>query len=296
MVIVKLKIDDIQKKADAVGVPFHNLLSGVILEHILIRLFESGFSRSVCVRNIDKLKIENYKKEAPLNIELQYFLREKVSSGIVVGKPISQEVLLVLAYELFPKKESEFLKWKIRLLEKGIYAIANLENYEIPVEIKLFESKEEDFFPIEDVFEPIMETGKRIAVRLYPVEKRLADDYLEIFEKLELLGELTPYMDVVDITETSFISGRKFTEYFVENCEKKNVALKEDRLNTIKSYVNNKHMLKKWKTFTRIKKIYGKTWENTLARACDFINPIWDAVCKEEVFFDDWMPELGKFM
>ena len=82
----------------------------------------------------------------------------------------------------------------------------------------------------------------------------------------------------------------------MENCEKKNVALKEDRLNTIKSYVNNKHMLKKRKTFTRIKKIYGKTWENTLARACDFINPIWDAVCKEEVFFDDWMPELGKFM
>lgn len=293
---MKLNIADIQKKADAIGVPFHNLLSGVVLEHIIIRLFESGFSRSVCIRNIEKFKPENYLNDAPLCIELQYFLREKVSQGIVVGKPISQEVLIVLAYELFPKKESEFLKWQIRFLEKGIYAIANLENYEIPLEIKLFESKEEDFLPVEDVFEPTMETGKRVAVKLYPVEKRLADDYAEIFEKLELLGELSPYTDIVDIISSNFISGRKFSEYLIENCEKKNVSLKQDKLTTISSYVNNKYMVKKWKSLTRVKKISGQSWEDILKKVCEFMDPVWNTICKEDVFFDDWMPELGKFM
>lgn len=293
---MKLTVESIQNKANAIGVPFHNLLSGVILELVLIRLFESGFSRSVCVRNIDELNVSNYAKEAPLRIDLQYFLREKVSSGIVVGKPVSQEVLVVLAYELFPKKESENLKWKIKFTQDGLFAIANLENYEIPVEIKLFESKEEDFYPIEDVFEPIMMSGKRISVRLYPVEKRLADDYAEIFEKLELLGELSPYTDAVDIISKQFISGRKFAEYFLENCEKKNVVLKNERIDSIRSYVNSKYMQKKWKSLTRVKKIVGITWEETLSKACDFIDPVWNTLCSEGVFLDDWMPELGKFM
>jgi len=293
---MNLSIEKIHNKADKIGVPFHNLLSGAILEHVIVRLFESGFSRSVCIRNFDKFRVENYKNEAPLCIELQYFLREKVSSGIVVGKPISQEVLLVLAYELFPKKESEYLKWKIRFLEKGIYALANLENYEIPLEIKLYESKEDDFLPVEDTFEPIFEIGKKIPVKLYPVEKRLADDYLEIIEKLELLGELSAYTDIVDIILTTYISGRKISEYITENCNKRNITLKYERLETIRSYVNNKYMLKKWKSLTRVKMIHDRTWEETLKAVCDFIDPIWKAICNEEIFFDDWMPELGKFM
>ena len=27
-----------------------------------------------------------------------------------------------------------------------------------------------------------------------------------------------------------------------------------------------------------------------------FMKPLWHAVCCDEIFFDDWMPELGRYL
>ena len=37
-------------------------------------------------------------------------------------------------------------------------------------------------------------------------------------------------------------------------------------------------------------------WEETLDLILDFLTPVWSAFCNDEIFYDDWMPELGRFM
>lgn len=293
---MKLNIEAITKKAELLNVPFHNMIAAAVAEQTIERLFSGAFSRTVCLRNAGGFNIEAYRKEAPLKIDLQYLVRNSVSSGIVAGKPIDEDVLEELSSSLFPRKDSDFLKWKVKFIGKSIYALGNMENYEIPLEVNFFESNEEDFLPVNEELKMTMESEKSIKVLTYPVEKRLADIYTLIFEKLELLGELSPYLDVVDITRNNFISGRKFAEFLAESCKKNNVALDYKRFEILKSYVNNKYMAKKWKSLLRVKKLQGPSWAEALYRTCFFIKPVWQVLSNDEVFFDDWMPELGKFM
>lgn len=37
-------------------------------------------------------------------------------------------------------------------------------------------------------------------------------------------------------------------------------------------------------------------WEDALGLIIGFIEPLWNALCANEIFFDDWMPELGRFL
>jgi len=33
-----------------------------------------------------------------------------------------------------------------------------------------------------------------------------------------------------------------------------------------------------------------------LRQILSFVNPIWDAVCRDEIFFGDWMPDLSRYL
>ena len=37
-------------------------------------------------------------------------------------------------------------------------------------------------------------------------------------------------------------------------------------------------------------------WEEVMDRIVSFTEPLWDALCENTVFLDDWMPELGRFL
>ena len=39
-----------------------------------------------------------------------------------------------------------------------------------------------------------------------------------------------------------------------------------------------------------------KPWEDALDIIVAFLEPVWNALCNNEIFFDDWMPELGRYL
>ena len=55
-------------------------------------------------------------------------------------------------------------------------------------------------------------------------------------------------------------------------------------------------MKKRWQQYVRVYKTETESWEEAMDRILTFLGPIWNALCKDEIFLADWMPELKRFL
>ena len=72
-----------------------------------------------------------------------------------------------------------------------------------------------------------------------------------------------------------------------------------ERAEQIFSYRDYPYMKKRWEKFCRHSPIAGTEslkWEEEMERFHHFLGDMWEAVCRDEVFFGDWMPELARFL
>ena len=68
------------------------------------------------------------------------------------------------------------------------------------------------------------------------------------------------------------------------------------RMEQITSYKEYGYMKKKWMQYCRTRNGEVVSWEQLMDRLLIFLTPLWKALCEDEIFFDDWMPELGRFL
>ena len=68
------------------------------------------------------------------------------------------------------------------------------------------------------------------------------------------------------------------------------------RLDQIQSYKNYGYMKKRWLQYERMHLQEKEEWEAVVDRIMSFICPVWKALCDAEIFFDDWMTELERFL
>ena len=55
-------------------------------------------------------------------------------------------------------------------------------------------------------------------------------------------------------------------------------------------------MKKRWEKYVRKQGMENVSWETVLHRIVLFLRPVWNAMCRDEVFFGDWMPDLERYL
>lgn len=184
-------------------------------------------------------------------------------------------------------RDDKTITWML----KGDYS-----SYEVsfPIIIRKLES-EEWTLPAKGEFSPLRKRYIKIRYNYFAVENMLGQYVFEVINKLELINNMRAYAVINDFLKTSSVSGRHMVEeleYFIEKTPK---VAREKRIDQIKGYRNYAYMRKRWNQYCK-KNGIEDSWEDTLDRIVQFIEPLWRATCKNEVFFDDWMPELGRFL
>ncbi|MBO5524069.1 MAG: hypothetical protein J5986_10420, partial [Roseburia sp.] len=103
------------------------------------------------------------------------------------------------------------------------------------------------------------------------------------------------YLQIYRILSEYSADGRHVKEKLVQLCEREHISMEEERVKELVSYREYGYMKKRWEKYLRH---CGKTepeWEEVVDKLEKFLGPIWQAVCKDEVFFGDWMPDLERF-
>ena len=82
-------------------------------------------------------------------------------------------------------------------------------------------------------------------------------------------------------------------KYTVEDARKMMIEGTVDVQGTVK--VDNSDFIQKYLQNARRAK-QKEDWEEVVDRIMAFMKPVWRALCADEIFFDDWMPELTRFL
>jgi len=78
--------------------------------------------------------------------------------------------------------------------------------------------------------------------------------------------------------------------------EKEPKVISMKRMEFISSYINYGYMKKRWQQYAKKNRNETEEWEIVMGRILAFLGPIWKALCENDIFFDDWMPELERFL
>lgn len=238
---------------------------------VLERILESGYKDKLWMKK--RLDVEN------------------VESGLTFypAKNNQQEMLEQLQ-NLFQKErlEENNLPFSVETKNRIVLEF-EVEKYRIPFFIEVESYRETALYPVE-------ETLEEMKYYRFPTEEYLAHGFYEIFDKLELLNHLFWYKEIYDILLTETIDGRKVRDCLGKLLETKKIPSFEKRLDTIKSYENYGYMKKKWKSEKKRQNQEFPEWKEVISLLVTFISPIFHAIIQDEIFFEDWMPQLGRYL
>lgn len=129
-----------------------------------------------------------------------------------------------------------------------------------------------------------------------PTEIRLLEDFLYILDKMELVNELSVYLDLYEILKKNTLEARKLQSQLILLMQQRSLDYKENRLGTVVSYGSYSYMKKKWKVFLKSRKIKSPAWEDVIHVLDQCFSPIWQAIHQDQIYIGDWMPELNRYL
>lgn len=247
------------------------VLTGQVRHLVLKRILEAGYGDKLWMKSkIEPEKIESEFSFYPAKDNQQEMLEELRNLFKAEGMEIKQ---LPIAVEIKNRIPLEFER----------------EKYRIPFFIEVKSYKEVMMYPVEEEFE-------RLKYFRFPTEEYISRGFYEILDKLELLNNLSWYKEIYDILLVEAVDGRRVRDCFGKLLEAKKIPSLEKRLDTIKSYENYGYMKKKWKNEKKRQNGEFPEWNEVVSLLVTFFSPIFDAVIRDEIFFEDWMPQLGRYL
>lgn len=298
------KVDDaaLMEKSAELQIPFSNLVAGYILEEVMRRISESKFREYLWLQNGEKLGMEQYKKNQDMILRFQYCPSEKEMepTQLVPGQKLSRLLGLVMIGHIFSSEEESNVTWKGNAIEKNgkveLNLYAEFEEKEIPVYLQIQTVEHRNLTPQKKELALFTDKNKMITYYEYPMETLLAEQLFEIMEKMELVPDMKSFDIVNQILSEQSMNARHIRDILEDLCKEKPVVKKEARLETIEGYSNYTYMKKRWEKYLRHQKKSEPSWEEVIRIFGAFMRPVWHAVCADEIFFDDWMPKIGRFL
>ena len=104
------------------------------------------------------------------------------------------------------------------------------------------------------------------------------------------------YQKLYEILSKYPLEGRKVQESLGALCRKDHVKCSALVWESLSGYGTYTYMEEKWKSLLRKVKKKEPAWQEVHGLICRFLEPIWEKLMEDQIFFGDWMPQLGRFL
>lgn len=288
-------------RSEKSGIAISDILYGYAVEDLMVRLEKSSFHEYLWLASEAALTEAAYSKNVKDRISFYYKEAGKKfhHKQVEAGDSLETAVLELLAKELV-QQESNDIFWNYYIEEKNQAFSINLEAYyrdmRVPVAMWIEAAPENAQKPKWKEMELSYVSKKSCQYMSYSKESILAEALFEMLKKLELVADMECYSAANDILKKYSVSGRHILEEFKVLGEKEPKIINLKRLEQLEAYKTYAYMNRKWQQYEKRQGRDPENWEQVLTRITAFLRPMWTALCENEIFFDDWMPELGRFL
>ena len=292
----------LKAKSEELKIPFSNLLAGFVLEELMFMIAESPFSQVLLLKNSEIFGTEQYRSGNCLNLEFAYVQDKEPTIGkeFAPGGVISLKLAYIMLAHFIKRETVPEIKWRGRTDTSAdeifMYITGEFAEMTVPVQIHIRVLKGEYERQEKQSFTSFLCEEEKIEYFSYPADMRLTESIYLILSGMELIPEMEPYRSVYHTLKEEIIDARRIAENLSLLVKGGEVELEEERVNEILSYRTYGYMQKRWEKYMRRQKDEMIAWEEVLEVFGHFLSPVWEAVCKDEIFLGDWMPELGRFL
>ena len=282
------------------NLPFRQVFGWFMSETVMSLLATSPFGRYLWL--LEPLEFDVTKDLHRIDGGLQFYYQEDEKvlprDGFVPGQQLSAEFIASFLAFLLKECEENFRSFKItgETTDYGLRLSVFYEKMYMPFSISLFPVTEQNISPREDMFTLFWKPEQRVSYYRYPVEAEVAKHVFIILTKLELLNEMEHYLYLYELLSTCSLEGKEVCMRIRDALYEEYIVADEGRLATYLSYRNYSYMKRKWKALLRRYKIKTPSWEETHDRITSFLEPLWECLKENRLFFGDWMPQLGRFL
>lgn len=281
----------VRQRSQELKIPFDQFLAAAVVEELIVRLAQSKYGEAMWLKNANCLSRESFRQR--VNRNLEYYIKE--CNKLQYQK---QEISLMYS-ELFRNYKKEPIYWNYSIRQEREIIVCNLIGtilaVKVPVKVtmrristKTLKAEEKEL--------SLISVDNAVKVCWYPNERILVDRFIEIMEKLELVGDMSCYYEIFDILIREPLSGRQLWEILMQECEEHKIPVTRERIEKLMTYKNSTYMKKKWNTYLRHEKKTEPGWEEVMKLLESFFETIWNNMCENVIYLGDWIPELGRFI
>lgn len=293
---------ELKALAEEKGIPFANLLWTYVLEDLLLRIGESSYEEYLWLQSHRMLGEEACRRgeEGEIIYLYQQSSRLPAPEKLVPGQKLSAQLAEQFVQEVFLPENKREIGWKAEVAEQNNRVTLEFQAFykdmTVPVTVEIRSISMENQRPEVRTFSAVSLPGKTISCQIYSSENQVGRDLFEIMEKLELIGDMGAYDRLYQTLKSQSLSGRYVLEELEMRAEAVPQVKKERRLLQLKEYRNYAYMRKRWEQYEKRHGKSGVTWEDALDLILALAEPVWNSLCNGGIFFDDWMPELGRLL
>ena len=292
----------LKRRSEELGIPFSDLLRGYVLEDLMLRIYGSDYREILWLETVSILGEKAYREREQKRISFFYQESERPipQERLKPGQKLSMAMAEHLQTDIFGGENPQKICWEGHVTQAGnAFLISLVGNYcqmQVPITIFLHGGREARQIPGRRSLELTVLKGKKLSYLVYAPENQLSRDIFTIMEKLELINDMGCYWRAYEILKTQSLSGRFVLDELVILAAKTPQVKMEKRFMQLSSYKNYAYMRKRWEKYLRNHGQQPVPWEDALERILAFVGPVWERFCRDEIFFDDWMPDLGRFL
>lgn len=293
---------ELKERSEELDIPFADLLRGYVLEDMMLRVSTSSYKDSLWLETYPVLGEEIYRGRSERRIHFLYQESERVlpPEKLQPGQKLSAALAEQMIADIFAKENKQEVVWNGKVSEQAEHIILHLNavyrEMQVPLTLIVTCLRTEEQRPAVKEEGLVVIPGKQISYLVYAPENQLGRNIFSMIEKLELIGDMKCYYDTYQILTTQSFGGRYILDELTALTENTPKLKTEQRIELLAGYRGYAYMRKRWEKYLRNHKQPQVPWEEALDLILTFIRPLWHCLCCNEIFFDDWMPELGRFL
>lgn len=279
--MMKLKL--IFEKSCSLQIPYENLIAGCAMEMTIEQLFNGNDKSEFELCNGWEFDLGGYQKSRYYQLQIYSYIIDPTEQLEKIKTLLTKTDITVKQVEIQKEKNKQIID-----------LIVPIDDLQIPVQLMVTTKDRGRQTGYEQTMPSIMDNQKKIKYLAPKKETQIATLIEEVVYYMDLIPEMMSYFRLYQILHEEIIEGRKVVEC-MQKGENAHLFSKERK----ESFFSEEWCADrkdKWSLYMKRMHLEELSFEDMFRTCKNFMEPIWDAVHNEEIFFGDWMPEPERFI
>ena len=284
----------LKNSAKASGISYQQCLQLFMQEEFLRKLSKSGCHDHLILKGgLFIYTLTNFESRATIDVD---FLLQGYSNSIDTVQGLIEQILST-------PTGNDYIEMTARGFEEispqrkyhGISAqiIGRIKNVRVPFNVDI---------GVGDVIIPKAEQREIQTqlpgfdcpvIKTYSLESTIAEKFDAILQRFELTGRMKDFYDIYYLSRRFDFDGEKLQTAVFETLQCRGTPYEWDSFQRVVALAENEDMQKRWKYFLKSIKDNTLDFSAVIERIQLFLEPVFNAIVKEEEWQKSWAPETG---